>query len=339
MNKIIKFHILIFIFSGLLFTGCDHETETFDGPSLIDRFGPFNVITDLAVSQAQVDFAAGETVFFSAEFNKNVNWVLEITGMESGAVKRIEGFSKSLSDENALWDGGTTELPFFTTEMCNAVLTVPEEPDYTGTATVETVSLKSYADAGVLFTDFESELGINAQIENFEFEFTPNTGRQSDIPAEGQSYFLLEGTDDVVPNFFVGLVELNSTITGEAYVPVPTSVPEELYFNCFMYSDGGPHGSAIIDFYTDTDDSGDYVQNSSDAAFRVETDYDLSSWEGWRLISHPMSDTGISQEELARLVNIRLLLISDLNAQPDPALEVGYGIDFMIFTSGGPLEL
>lgn len=336
MNKLSLYRILFSVLIALALVGCDHETEGFDGPNLVDRFGPFNVITDLGVSQSTVDFAAGETVFFTAEFNKNVSWVIEITGTESGAVKRIEGFDKSITSDNAEWNGGTTDLPFFQAEVCNVVLTIPEEPSFTGTATVEAISTRSYADAGVLFTDFESDLGVDAFIGDFEFELVAQ--RRNDIPAEGESYFVMEGTDNVVPNFFVGLVDISSTVTGSTYVNLPTTVPEELYFNCFMYSDAGPHGLAIIDFFFDSNDDGVFVADQ-DQGFRVPVDYDLATWEGWQLISHPMSETGITQEQLEKLVGIRLLLISNMNAQPDPPLQVDYGIDFMIFTEGAPLEL
>ena len=326
-----------FILSLLVVASCSHETDNFDGPNLVDRFGPFNVVTDLDVSQPTVDFAAGETVFFTAEFNKNIAWVLEITGRESGAVKRIEGFDKSVNASNALWNGGTTVLPLFRSEICDVVLTIPEVPEYMGSATVETLSSRSYANEGVLFTDFEMNFGPEVFVGNFEFEFTPQTGRRDDIPAEGNNYFLLQGTDNVVPNFFVGLVDISSEVTGNTYVQVPTTVPEDLYFNCFMYSSGGPHGIGIIDFIVDSNDSGAF-EDGQDATYRV-ADYNLATWDGWQQVSHPMSDTGISQAELEKLVGIRLLLISDMNAQPNPPLQVEYGIDFMIFTGGGPLEL
>lgn len=341
MKKSIIYNITFTLALIFMISGCSHDTDTFDGPNLIDRFGPFNVAQDLAVSQPTVDFAAGETVFFTAEFNKNTTWILEITGTVSGAVKRIEGFDKSVNASNTLWDGGTTDLPFFTNEVCNVVLTVPEEPTYMGTASVETLSTKSYADAGILFTDFETDFGPDVIVGNFEFEL--DATRKSDIAPEGGFYYSMSGTDDVVPNFFVGLVELTSQITGNTYAPVPTTVPEELYFNCFMYSDGGPHGLGIIDFYVDGNDNGTY-EEANDINFRLAQDYNLATWDGWIQISHPMSDlqnngVPITQEQLEKIVNIRLLLISDMNSQPSPPLEVGFGIDFMIFTNGGPLEL
>lgn len=336
MNKFNLYYLLSVVCLMLMVSACNHDTETFDGPSLVDRFGEFEVRENLMISQPTVDFAAGETVFFTAAFNKNVNWEIIITGMESEAVKRITGFSRELDEANATWDGGTTDLPLFGLEKCTVELVVPEEPDFKDTGEVETLSGKSYV--GTLFTDFEEDPGADLFIGNFEFEFTPQTGRQMDIPAQGDYYLRLEGTDNVVPNFFVGLIDISAQVTGETYVPMPTTVPEELYFNCFMYSDEGPHGIAIIDFIVDSNDSGAF-EDGQDASFRIAEDTQLAQWDGWRQISYPMSETGISQEQLEKVVAIRLLMISDMNAQPNPPLQVDYGVDFMIFTEGGALEL
>ncbi|MEM6966893.1 MAG: hypothetical protein AAF573_19165 [Bacteroidota bacterium] len=339
MKKSLIYNI---IFTGaLIFTisGCSHETDTFDGPSLVDRFGPFSVLQDLEVSQSTVDFAAGETAFFTAEFNKNVNWVLEITGTVSGAVKRIEGFERTLNATTALWDGGTTDLPFFTSEVCDVVLTIPEEPSYLGTATIEALSTRSYADVGVLVTDFETAQPGVVQ-RNFDFKFSALTGRRDDIPAaEGDFFLFLEGTNNGAGDpFFIGLYEILASVTGETYIPVPTTIPEDLYFNFFVYSDGRPYGIAIVDFAVDTDDDGVFNE-SVDAVINPFGETRLD-WVGWRQISFPMSTLGnITQEQLEKLVALRLIMISDDAQQPNPPEAVAYGADFMIFTSGGPLEL
>lgn len=326
---------MIFLMLGL--GACSHEKETFDGPSLVDRFGPFRVVSELEVSQPTVDFAAGETVFFTAGFNKNVEWVLEITGSVSGSVKRIEGFSSTLDASNATWDGGTTELPLFKTEPCNVVLTVPEEIDFLGTTTVETLSRRTYE--GLLFSDFEEELGLNAEIRNFESEFNAQTGLQSDFAGEGNSYFRLEGTDGNLPNFFVGLVDLRGELSGSGTIQFPTTVPEELYFNSFMFSDGGAHGLAIVEFLIDGNGDGIYTLDVDTESFRIPADIDLATWEGWKQFNYPMSQTGITQEDLENVVALRLLLISNMNTQPNPPLQVDYGIDYIIFTEGSELVL
>ena len=80
--------LLLIIFSVTILTvSCNHDTDTFDGPSLIDRFGEFTLKETLTASQATVDFSSGEKVFFNAEFSKRIAWVVRITGKESGAVK------------------------------------------------------------------------------------------------------------------------------------------------------------------------------------------------------------------------------------------------------------
>jgi len=333
MSKSIPYILTVFLFVSF---GCNHNTESFDGPSLVDRFGEFDLVAALEVSQPTVDFEAGETVYFTAQFNKNVDWVVVITGMESGAVKRIEGFDKEVGQENAIWDGGTTDLPFFKAEMCTVELVVPEEPDFLNIGEVTSLSTKTYN--GSLFADWEEDPGVNVEAGNYEFELTPNSGRQNNIPAaQGEYYYLLEGTDNVVPNFFVGLANVSSKIAGETYASLPTTVPENLYFNCFLYSDGGPHGIAVIQFVFDSNDSGAF-EDGSDLTFQVAGDFPLN-WEGWQLISHPMSETGMTQEQLEKLVAIRLILISDMYSQPADPLQVKFGADFLTFTEGGPLEL
>ena len=329
-------YIFIALAGFFILSGCQHDTDTFDGPFLVDRFGEFSLQESLAASRATVDFSAGENVHFTAKFNKRVNYTLVITGQQSGAQKIFEGFDNQLNAENSTWGGGTTELPLFQAENCNVELIIPEADSLTMMTTVETLGTKSYQ--GSLFTDFETDPLDDIFQGNFEFEFTPNTGRQNDgMASEGNWYYFFEGTDDVVPNFFVGLVDMKSTITGETYAPVPTTAPEQLYFNAFMYADGGLHGIAVLQFIYDSNDSGAF-EDGQDAAFQIEGDYPLN-WVGWRHIYHTMADLGMTEDQVSKIVAIRALLISDMNSQPSPPLTVDYGLDFLIFTEGAPLEL
>ena len=332
MNKLI-YHIFFIAIISSLMVSCSHDTDNFDGPSLIDRFGDFNVVEGLGVSSPTVNFTAGETVFFTAQFNKNVDWVVVITGSESGAVKRIEGFDRILNEENATWDGGTTDLPFFKAEMCTVELLIPEEPDFKDAGEVEVLGTKIYE--GNLVTNFEEDAGADIFFGNFEFDFSPAAGRTDAIPAaEGDFCYLLEGTDVTLDNFFVGLIAINASITGETYFPFPTTVPEELFYNCFLYSDGNPYTIAVIEFAFDSNDSGAF--EDGDAIFPLEIPI---AWEGWRHINTPMSELGVTQEQLEKIVAIRYVLISDNGAQPTPREQVGFAVDFVTFTQGGPLEL
>lgn len=324
------------ILSVLIFAiSCSHDEEP-DGPNLEDRFGPFMIISELEVNRDSVDFASGQTVLFNAEFNKNVNWIITITGNESGAVKRIEGFSRIVNSANAVWNGNTTQLPFFKIEMCNIELTIPEEVDFSSLASIEISSTRIYP--GTLFTDFEQPAGSNITLGNFEFELTNNTARSQAFPAaHGDFFYLFEGTDNVVPNFFTGLIVISPQINGTEYVQFPTTVPENLYFNFFLYNDGRPYGIAVIQFAYDTNDNGVF-NDGVDQTFQLTGDFPLN-FTGWKQFSHTMADVGLTQELLQKIVAIRVLLISDMNSQPTPPLQVQFGIDYMTFTSGAPLSL
>ena len=322
---------------GLALAGCDHATD-FDGPRLIDRFGDFALLDTLTASQNVVAFSSGESVVFSARFNKQVNWVVEITGQQSGAVKRIEGFSDELTAENARWEGGTTELPLFKEEAVEALLFVPDEDSDPTRVAIEVIETREYP--GDVVADFEADGGSDIAVGNFEFELAPESGLSAEVPpGEGDAFFLFRGTDNVVNNFFVGLIDITPgevTPDGEGYFEVPTSVPEELYFNAFLYSFDTPNTIAVIQVIADANGTGAF-EDGQDDVFPI---FDMPvDWSGWRAIGIPLSETAITQAQAQEIVAVRVLLISDNNAQPSPPLPVEYGIDYITFTAGGPLEL
>jgi hypothetical protein len=149
--------------------------------------------------------------------------------------------------------------------------------------------------------------------------------------------FRLEGTDDVVPNFFVGLAWMSPMMNGDTYVQVPTTVPENLYFNFFLHNDDRPRGICVIQFAYDSNDSGTF-EDGIDQTFQFPGDFPLN-FNGWKQFGHSMADVGMTQEQLSKIVNISVILISDLNAQPDPPTEVAFSIDYMTFTQNALLAL
>ena len=315
---------------GLGTAGCDHVTDP-DGPNLTDRFGDFAILDSLSADRATVDFAAGETVTFLARFNKQVDWVVEITGRESGAVKRIEGFSNELTAENARWAGGTTELPLFKDELVDAVLLVPEEMADTSRAAVEVLSARTYA--GNVAADFEGT--DNITVGNFEFEFQ-NAGISSEVPpGQGNGFYLLRGADRNLRNFFVGLIDIRPRANA-GFFTVPTSVPEDLYFNMFLRGLGTEYTIAVVQLIADGNGTGRY-EVDQDTVFPygdIPVDF-----EGWQLFSKTVAEIGMTQTQAQQIVAIRVVLISDANAQPTPAQPVAFGIDYLTFTAGRALQL
>ena len=331
---------------GLAAVGCDHATD-FDGPSLIDRFGDFALLDPLEANRATVDFAEGESVTFSARFNKRVNWVLEIVGQESGAVKRFEDFSAELTAENTRWTGGTTELPFFKDEPVEARLFVPEEESDTTRASVEVLTPRSYP--GIVIADFEGDDAIAVFDPEFEFE---EIGISTEVPpAQGEGFYLLRGTDAPQTNFFVGTVRVFPP--GGGTFEVPTNVASELYFNCFLYGYGTAYTIAVVEVIVDANGNGTYDENGQgvplDTVVPLGGDVEFPNigivdFEGWQAYSEPASSfgkfgVGLTDQQTQQIVAVNVVLISDENAQPNPPLQVEYGIDYLTFTAGGPLQL
>lgn len=317
--------------AALSVAGCDHVTD-FDGPRLVDRFGPFALLEPLQASRVTADFAAGETVVFTARFNKQTNWVLEIIGLESGAVRRIEGFSSELNASNARWEGRTTVLPFFGVEPVRATLSFPDEAEAGTSATsLNVLSPRTYP--GSVVADFEG--GDNIRVGNFEFELAAARIEGTPRPAQGSGYFLLRGTDNVVRNFFVGLIDILPRTAG-TYFAVPTSVPENLYVNMFIRSFGTPHTIAVVQLVADANGNGRF----DDGVDRVFPYSDIPvDWTGWRAFSKSFAELGMTQQQAQQIVAVRVILISNNNTQPTPPRPVDFGIDYITFTAGGPLQL
>ena len=313
--------------------GCDHVTEP-DGPRLIDQFGPFAVLEGLDANRDSVRFPDNQSIVFTARFSKQVDWVIEITGQESGAVKRIEGFSAEVSPENARWAGGTTDLPLFKSEPVEAALFVPAESSDTLRTAIRVVEPREYA--GAVFEDFEDDPDVF--IGNFEFEFDLSaTGVSSEVPAgQGDAFLLLRsrgGLPVVADRFFLGLIDVRPP--GGGVLEVPTTVPEDLYMNFFLRGFATDFTIPVVQLIVDGNGTGAY-EIDQDIAIPFG---DLTAdFDGWQLVSAPLSELGVTEEQAGQIVGVRVLLITDADAQPSPPLPVDFGIDYITFTAGGPFQ-
>ena len=202
--------IFLPLFSAVLFlASCTKDDSGFDGPSLNDIYGDFSILDSLSASAATVDFSAGQQLTFSAEFSKNVNWKIAITGNTSGAVYTIEGFSRLIDATNAIWDGSATTLPMFRSEDCVAQLTIDGEDD---TLTAPVAVLGTKVITGLILSDFEGEFnpGWNTFVQSgadMSFLIT-----DSDPAAQGSKYYDMGGTVDW--DWLLGLID----IPGSAYL-------------------------------------------------------------------------------------------------------------------------
>ena len=191
MQKI--YRVLLFI--GLIsFIGCRKENNVFDGPSINETYSTFKVIDPFKVSKNTVDFNAGESVYFSASFNKVVTWQIDIVGSTSKAHKIIEGSGKTINISNATWNGSTTIFPIFAAENCDAKLTIKDIAD-TFLVNVQITQAKKIE--GLMIADFET--GLNSSWTKFiqsgaDMDFKVKT---DSVAPQGLKYLNMAGTVNI----------------------------------------------------------------------------------------------------------------------------------------------
>jgi len=315
---------------AVILTSCrKEEMNQMDGPNLNDIYGEFGILSDLEASQTNVDFAAGEQVYFSCQLAKISEWKLQITGQSSGAVKIISGISKSLDQETAFWDGSTTEFPVFTSEVCEVQLTFEGEPDTLNTTV--TVS-QPKVNEGFVIADFESGwmTGWTTFIQsgqNMDFNI-----KSDGTAPQSSSYYNMQGL--VNWDWLVGLVDFKAQAYGDYTLPL-TSNGDNLYFNALLYGEAGlPNSRVLFRFDEDDDEDGAFEENSEDQ-YGIEY---IIDWEGWRLVSIKYSDlegngNGGGNHNPDRLNKVSVLHL----ANPSSGFAKS-GIDYLIFTENGPLN-
>ena len=297
------------------------------------------LVNSLSASSTSIDFGNGNEVFFNAQFSLDVNWTLEITGTESGAVKEITGSGMVIDDSNSNWDGSAGSFSIFKAEQCEVVLTSSQYPNFSETIQIEVLDPKPLG--GELITDFEQDLGSSLVIGNFEFELSNFGQVQGPNTIQGSSYLVLEGTDNssggATDNFFVGLARLFPSLEGNVYFSVPTLDPPQLYFNALIFNEL-QYSRLVVSFKVDSNDNGQFDE-STDESYFMNYDGVPESAGGWNDLNISMQEVGLSTSDLSKLVAIEFALISLNNEQISiPYEPVGFGIDYLSFSIGEPLD-
>lgn len=329
MKKLIYITLCLIV----IISSCSKPDEFYDGPNLDDVYGDFEVYTPLEGSQINVDFESGETVYFTCELSKIVNWQLKITGSNSGAEKIITGISRTLNEEVALWDGSTTNLPIFRVENCNVELSfLTEETDTILTTSVFVTTPK--LNDGFVITDFEE--GWNPNWSTF---VQSGTSMDFGIKLDGTApqlarYYNMAGVVDW--DWLTGMIDFNATAFGETTMPLSNN-GDNLYFNAFVYGDPMYPNSRIL-FRFDEDEN---VDGTFDITSEDSFGYELIiDWSGWKHVSVKYSDilsandsSGGGLHNPDKLNRVSVLHLADPNS--------GYAhsaIDYLTFTENEPLR-
>lgn len=327
---------ILTVFTILITQGCQRNMET-EGPSLNDLYGDFTVLEDFKASQVDVDFAANETVYFTARFSTITSWTITIKSSTSDATKVIEGRSSLINEENGMWDGSTTVFPSFGTGLCSVELWTEADSSVQNT-TVNVTGLRT--PTGIVVADFES--GINPGWNIFAqsgANMTFRIANDQTVP-QGSNYFDMGG--EVNWDWLIGLIDFPATAMPSSNFGFSNN-PNDVFFNVALYRpDTLTNGVVLFQFKEDENGDGNFNTANEDM-YSLE----LTKLEpGWQIVSikyselvslengQPASPKGNAQHNPDKLHTLSCLFLANPASGYSQAL-----MDYVIFTTDGPLKL
>ena len=282
----IRQQYILTIFSIILFLGCTKDEV--EGPLINDIYGFFEITQPLNISNKNPDFSIYEVVKFQMGFNKNIDWKISITGLVSGSNKVISGFSNSLDSNLNIWNGTTSQFPFFEQEYCAIELTFLNESD-TLRDTIEIMGPQLYTD-GFIVADFENGFPTDAFNKPQGGNTLATFVISDDVPLLGNYYFQMGGMINY--DWALGKIEFKLDYSSNQI----SSSPDDFYLNLGIFSDTvdlhtGQFVNVLIsesDEPFDPDNNGvANIFDSNEEVYKLKLYID---WEGWKLISIRYSD-------------------------------------------------
>tara|TARA_B100001540_G_scaffold77919_1_gene70147 strand:- start:1638 stop:2687 length:1050 start_codon:yes stop_codon:yes gene_type:complete len=280
--------IKLILFLGLVCFLHSCTKKEFEGPSIDILYSDFEVIEPLKIINKNPSFSSNEQVSFHCEFNKPVQWKIAIMGLSTSANRQITGFSNLIDSNIIVWNGGPSQVPFFSEEVCAIELTFENEID-TLRDTISIVSAKTYEN-GVWFEDFEDGIPVNGLV----YYNTDGGGMTFSVANDdallGNSYFKMGGR--VNWDWPLGNLDLPLNITNVG------QTSDDLYINIGILSDlqdlhTGQFINILISEETDIPFNDNLDNNASDLFESTMEVYKIKvpvDWNGWKLKSFRYSD-------------------------------------------------
>ncbi len=336
--------LTVVVFTILFFVGCKRSKEDYIGPGKGFSSPDFAIVSAFKSNKDSVNFLK-DTLNFSAKFNENVSYSITITGLESGAIKHLEGYSDEV---HSAWDG-SGELVFFKKgESCTAQLRVLGKE---GVLASHSVFISTeYKPKGTVIANMEpgTKNGVFAISGFWETNAQIACGLTKDAsPLEGNYAMVMEGIDLKSGGYIgqsstkpiPGVNAFQTSPNSPYFYSTGTAISDSLWFTIFIYGTGQKHAQLFIKFDQDDDGLNGY-DPTKENGFELPIQ-DLSHF-GWKAFSFNYSSINLGGNTLFggngdgihrtdKIVQIEYALNSNR-----PNIPVKVIFDYPVFTVGKP---
>ncbi|HXA01949.1 MAG TPA: hypothetical protein VNW99_08175 [Cytophagaceae bacterium] len=344
MKKLLLYSQILFV---LILFSCKKKERI--GPSLNEMSGPVTITATFTASNATPDFSTGGSIYFSAAFQNDANWMLTLTGNISGAVKTFKGTGKIISASNATWDGSSGNTLSFRAEPVTAVLNFPtasSAPPIVATSITINITPKNLNALGKLIADFHNAAKIKdanyTTTIDWQSDWVPTMVAGSLPLVDGNSYLVMSGTPwQPGQSPYIDFLTIYATAgdsTYGTYFPLYAD-PSQVYLNFYIYNSYNPQAPL-----SNTNNPYAWLQVNIIEEGGVTWTYQIKNptWLGWKLFSINYNSFISSNSSVipnpTKVKAVQLVILSSAPLTNLASYKVTVPIDHLIWTFNKPYQ-
>jgi hypothetical protein len=320
-------NLLWIIAAFIMMSSCEKQLEQ-NGPELCPEDGFTSDSVQLIGLEDNIINVENEGLNIKADFGNKVAYSITI---QSG--NAVKSYNNSASRINIHWYGNSDNLPLFSAGEATITIDITCVGKISKTFTIEGETKLSGTNPnfGTLIRDYDGN-GI-APVNTNNDTITPGTEGYfygnieswwyTDIfpsPMGGRALQINGKYDNGASGWYFGANAMPGL--GGMFDNFPTNNPDSLYFNAFVRK--GDFGNTNAEFVLTTSNDGSYLYTTP------------VNWEGWQLVSAPLSAFRKGGEPLTTTDNITEVAMQlGAATMPDDEQQIYY--DFIIITHNEPL--
>lgn len=318
-------------------TLCPSEDFSFEKSDLkidvVSKNGGTFDFTALSDASNKVDLAE-EGLYVHASLSESVKWELEIKMENGGSSKIYKGEGDEVS---VYWYGNSSKAPLFSAGKAKLNFQILCAEEVNEEITLENTPLfkNVHPGYGSLIRDWDQngDVSINSiGTPNWlwgigdGFLWADTVANQYEVrynntdPSPMGGYYIDLYAKKPAPTYYHYATGMNSSLLGDIVESLPTSNADSLYLN--FYARGNQdYANTSLEIVYQGDEKGIWTEHLN--------------WEGWKLISIPLSDFKVGTASMQSGADLSYIAIQ-LGCQPAKYDEAQYDLDFMILTVGSP---